>query len=668
MSAPRKGRRATDAGRRIPAENLPIAQVCTELGLAHLDRTFDYQVPSDLADSTVPGVRVRVRLAGRLVDGYVLARAETTEHEGRLGWLERVVSPEPVLAPTIVGLARAVADRCAGTMPDVLRLAVPPRHARVEGEAPRDPAPVPERPATSGWARYPRGAAFLDALAEGRPAHACWETMPGEDWPARLAEVATTAVAAGRGALLIVPDRRDVDELTAACTAVAGADAVVALTADLGPAERYRRWLAVRRGAVRLVVGTRAAAFAPVADLGLAVIWDDGDDLHVEPRAPYPHVRLVLGQRAVLEKAALLVAGRCRTAETQLAVESGWAHEITADRRLVREASPRVTAIGEDDAQLAKDPLARSARLPVVAFDATREALARDHAVLVQVPRRGYVPRLACADCRSPARCRRCAGPLGLPSPGVDPDTPRPPSCRWCAVVEPNYRCGTCGSRRLRSTVVGSGRTAEELGRAFPGTTVHTSSAGAVLAHAPAGPCLVVATPGAEPVGRYGAALLLDTWALLGRADLRAGEETLRRWMSVAGMVVPGSEGGRVVITADTTVAAVQALVRWDPAGFAAAELADRRSLGFPPVTRMAALEGLPDALAEFAEIARFPSDADVLGPVPVGDEGRERLLVRVARSESAALARSLLAAQAVRSAKKAPESVRVELDPHELG
>ncbi|MFN2495169.1 MAG: primosome assembly protein PriA, partial [Pseudonocardiaceae bacterium] len=388
-------------GQQVLAATRPVAQVCVDVPLAHLDRPFDYQVPAALDESAVPGVRVRVRFAGRLMDGWLLDRADGSDHPGQLGWLERVVSAEPVLSPQIAALARVVADRCAGTMSEVLRLAVPPRHARTEAEPSPPVAPRPQRPTAHGWGRYPRGPAFLDALDQGRAAHACWQVLPGEDWPARLAEAAVTVAAAGRGALLVVPDHRDVARAHAAVAALAGPEAVVTLTADVGPAQRYRRWLAVRRGAVRIVVGTRAAAFAPVAQLGLMVLWDDGDDLHAEPRAPYPHARLVLGQRAALEGAALLVAGYARTAETQLSVDTGWAHEIVASRDVVRAAIPRVTAIGEDDTQLARDPAARA-------------ALGRGRPVLVQVPRRGYVPTLACGQCRAPARCRRCAGPLAL--------------------------------------------------------------------------------------------------------------------------------------------------------------------------------------------------------------------------------------------------------------
>jgi primosomal protein N' (replication factor Y) len=651
-------------GQRSVAAASPIARVCVDIPLAHLDRPFDYQVPAELDSTALPGVRLRVRFSGRLVDGWLLERIERSDHPGRLGWIERVVSPEPVLSPQVAALARAVADRCAGTMSDVLRLAVPPRHARIEAEPGIAAGVLPRRPEAGGWGRYRRGPAFVEALHQGRAAHACWQALPGEDWPARLAETAVTVAATGRGALLVLPDHRDTARVHAAVAALAGPDAVVTLAAEAGPALRYRRWLAVRRGAVRIVVGTRAAAFAPVTDLGLMVLWDDGDDLHAEPRAPYPHTRLVLGQRAVLEGAALLVAGYTRTAETQLSVDTGWAHEIVASRDVVRAAAPRVTAIGDDAAQLARDPLARAARLPAVAFEAARAALGRDRPVLVQVPRRGYVPALACGQCRVPARCRRCAGPLALL-------VANQAACRWCGVPEAQYRCPACGSTRLRAVVIGARRTAEELGRAFPGVPLYTSGGRTsgtekVLADIPPGPALVVTTPGAEPVARYGAALLLDAAALLARPTLRAAEEALRRWMTAAAMVEPATEGGRVIVVAEASLTAVQALIRWDPAGHASAELTARAELGFPPAVRMAALDGAPEALAGL----EIPAGAEALGPVPVPGERegeRERLLVRVPRSKGSALAVALAAVQAGRSARKLPEALRVQLDPVEL-
>ncbi len=212
--------------------------------------------------------------------------------------------------------------------------------------------------------------------------------------------------------------------------------------------------------------------------------------------------------------------------------------------------------------------------------------------------------------------------------------------------------------------VVGSRRTAEELGRAFPGVPVRTSDRESVLASVEAKPALVVATPGAEPVaeGGYGAVLLLDGWALLSRPDLRAAEEALRRWCAAAALARPSGDGGRVVVMADGSLAPVQALVRWDPAWHARREVAERAALAFPPAVRMAAVDGPPAAVADLLAAAALPEGADVLGPVPYG-EG-ERALVRAPRARGTDLAAALKQALAARAARKAPESVRVELDP----
>jgi primosomal protein N' (replication factor Y) len=318
-----------------------------------------------------------------------------------------------------------------------------------------------------------------------------------------------------------------------------------------------------------------------------------------------------------------------------------------------------VRPVGEDS-ELARDPAAGAARLPSLAWRTTRDALAAGRPVLVQVPRRGYVPTLACALDRTPARCASCHGPLAS---GGERDVP---ACRWCGRPAGDWRCPACGGARLRAAVVGASRTAEELGRAFPGVPVRSSGADHVLAEVPAEPAVVVATPGAEPLcaGGYGAALLLDGWALLSRADLRAAEETLRRWVNAAALV---RAGGTVVVGADAAIPAVQALVRWDPAGAAARELAERAELGFPPACRMAALTGPAGAVAELTGSADLPDAAQVVGPVPMPN-GDERVLLRVPRTQGAELARALKTAAAGRSARRSAEPVRIQLDPHELG
>ncbi len=504
-----------------------------------------------------------------------------------------------------------------------------------------------------------------------------WTALPGPHWPDELARALATTLAAGRGALAVLPDGRAAARADAALTALLGADHHVLLTADAGPEARYRRWLAVSRGAVRCVVGTRAAMFAPVRDLGLAAIWDDGDEAHRDDRAPHPHARDVLVLRAAQDGAAVLLGGHALTAEAAQLVETGWARPLTAGRDTVRATAPLVRTVGGGDE--ARDPAARSARLPSLAWQALRDGLARGP-VLVQVPRRGYAPRLACARCRTPARCGRCHGPLA--AVGADEAL----RCGWCGTEAPGWPCEECGNGRLRAVVIGARRTAEELGRAFPAVPVRTSGRDHVVDTVPDRPALVVSTPGAEPVPEgpgYATALLLDGWALLGRPDLRSGEEALRRWLNAAARVRPQGDGGTVVVLAEPTLRPVQSLVRWDPAGHAVRELADRAALGFPPVSRMAAVSGPPEAVAALLAAVRLPPAAEILGPVPlpVTEPGRprrtgepppgerwERALIRVPPGSGGPLAAALKTAQAARLARHDGARAWVRVDPPDIG
>jgi primosomal protein N' (replication factor Y) len=122
----------------------------------------------------------------------------------------------------------------------------------------------------------------------------------------------------------------------------------------------------------------------------------------------------------------------------------------------------------------------------------------------------------------------------------------------------------------------------------------------------------------------------------------------------------------------------VQALVRWDPAGYAERELADRQELDFPPVSRMASLTGTPAAVAELLALCQLPESVEELGSVPVADHRSARgepaehpeqirLLLRVRRPDGLALAEALHAGAAIRSARKSGTAVRIMLDPLEL-
>lgn len=648
----------------VAAPLLPVARVAVDVPLAHLDRLFDYVVPAHLHELVVPGCRVKIRFAGRDVDGFVVQRVAESDHGGALAPVRRVVSSEPVLHPQVLAVARMIADRYAGNLADVLRMAVPPRHARVEAEAAESSRfDVPGQ--TTGWVgnRWNHevgGEALLARLARGESPRAVWTALPGSDWAVQLAEAVTATAESGRGSVVCLPDIRDVQRVAAALSPIVGPDRFVVLTSELGPAARYRAFLAVSRGQVRIALGNRAAAFAPVRDLGLVAIWDDGDDLYAEPRAPYQHTREVLLLRAHHERCAALLGGFSCSVEGYSLVESAWAAPVSAARDEMRQVAPLINVAGDSDSDFARDAAATGSRMPRRVFEVVREAL-QEGPVLVHAPRYGYQPALTCQRCREVARCGVCAGPLSKTS------TTGWPACRWCGVEAEQWSCRHCQNRTLRAPVTGSLRTGQEWGRSFPRVRVLNSGGDHVLSDVDGAPALVVATPGAEPVadGGYAAAVLLDTWLTLARPGLRVDEEALRRWLNVAALVRPGSHGGRVIAVGEPHSPTLQALVRWDPVGFAARVFEERRSARLPPATRLATLTASPDVITEALVSLVLPALAEVLGPVEVGD-GEARVVIRTPWKRGGGLSKALQQLQAGRSSRKL-SPVRVQLDPLEL-
>ncbi len=663
------------------AETDPVAEVVVDSPLPHLDRRFDYAVPASLAGTATPGVRVKVPFAGRDLGGFVVRRKAQAEHPGSLALLRSVVSPEPVLTPHLLRVCREVADTYAGSLADVLRLAIPPRHARAERLLDSEVEPSTPAwasgPVDQGWAQawshYPAGPALLRRLAAGEAPAAAWTALPdagaSTGWPTALAAAAAATLASGRSALVVVPDHRDVDRLVGVIEQadLPHGDAVVRLTADLGPQQRYRAWLLALRGRARVVVGTRAAAFAPLPDLGLVAWWDDGDDLHQEPRAPYPHVRQVLRARARDAGAGLLVGGFGRTVQVQHWVEGGELVAVEPRAGALRERTPRVVVAGEGH-EPGRDPAAEAARIPSLAWRAAKEGLLTGP-VLVQVPRRGYRAGLSCARCHTPVRCATCGGPVSLDGPDAEP------ACSWCSAGATGRPCPECGEERRRSTVVGARRTAEELGRAFAGVPVRTSGGESVVSRVGSEPALVVATPGAEPVAAtgYAVVLLLDGWALLDRAGLDSPIEACRRWLSASALCRPADAGGRVVVCgvpAHGGVAPVEALVRWSPVQLASRELAERTALGLPPGGHLVLLEGDSGAVHDAADHLDALPGATILGrqarnvgPRAPGAPTMEQAVVLSTDVAASAVRAALVAVRATRSLRKTPGDLRVVVD-----
>ena len=699
----------TTAGFEVVSE-LPVASVRLVGVLPHLDRPFEYAVTPDTA-AAGPGMRVRVRFSGKDTEGIVLERRAEPTTDRALAPLHRLVSDDVVVPPTMMRVCEDVAERSAGTIGDVLRLALPPRHARAEkadraaaekeeaaeaeteaaedlestesaddaepaattdaAETGHDEQTVPaadpsaEAPVAPRHAdRYPGLAALLSRAgsAEGPVPRASLVLDPVDPWTAIAAE-SIAALGPDRGALVIAPDQRDVARLSRVLTERGIAHEVLAGTE--GPEKRYRTFRRILRGATRVVLGSRSAAFAPVQDLALVICWDEADDLLEEPRAPYPHTRTVLQCRSAEERCALLFLAASESVTMRALTDAGYLARLDPVPAPVTAVRPRIVAMD----QYLRDregPSGRS-RLPQEAMRVLRNGL-QGGPVLVQVPRTGYAPAIACTFCGTRARCPECAAPLSQRGRNG------PLHCTVCGRREDGYRCPECDRTHVRAMVIGSTRTAEELHRAFPDAPLKVAGGAhgpledeAVPEHG-----IVVATPGAEPAppGRYSACLLLDADAMLGRAAFDADVEAVRRWRGAISLVRTAEEGGEVLVVGTSTLPAIRDLVAHRSALFLDRVLEDRRELDLPPFRRVAEVVGEREACRGFLETTELPDGTEVLGPVDLegpDQAGRARAVLRIEPRRSRELAAALRSGVAARSARKDRGSLRVRLDPPDV-
>jgi len=616
-----------------------VARVLLDTPLPQLDHPFDYRVPDALDDLVVAGVRVTVPLRGgtRFADGFVIERVDNGEFPGELGDIESVVSPAPVLSHETYTFARAVADRQAGSVIDVLRLAIPPRYVRAEKaylashavHGPTPPTPPTTTPTISqtvtpatpptlpagpnsltgfdGW--HPEeGAKYVVSVPGSVCELATLEWVPS--WARLFAELAAQALARGQSSILAVPDFRDIDVCEKALIAAGLDDFLCRVDAKQSGQQRYLTFLRCLEPTPLIVLGNRSAPLAPAHNVGLIALWDDGDESFCEPLAPYAHARDVALMRQQAVGATLVLAGHTRSTEAQRLVSVGWAQEVSGargDHPNIQRADQEMA--DEDD---------RHPRIPSQAILGARSAV-KQGPILIQVSSPGFASALACTKCRERARCNHCAGPLGAVRKGA------PPTCRWCGKLASAWACPTCQNRDLKHLSPGSEGTADELGRVFPGVKVIIADGNHSIQNVDSTPAVVIATPGAEPVaqGGYAAILLLDGERMRMRENLRVNEDVIRHWSNAAALAAPdaivylvgaGDELGTVMTTGGQ-------------AEFAQRELADRHALRLPPAVRVASVSGpLSDVTDTCAGVAVHPG-VRVLGPVGTGD-GNSRALV----------------------------------------
>lgn len=755
--APRKRRKRAPA-EHTPAEQHPIAQVVLDVQALHLGQTFDYFIDEKDSEAAQPGVLLRVRFGGQRVSGVIWARTDTSNTpRSSIRYIERVLSPDVLVPASMREDIGLIAKAYGGTRANILRFAVPPRVAKVEAEqrlaasfhrpvggslsdntqggfAGRGTNPDGTMPAGSTFAvasTVSEGAAqgyrrltanyadvnvLHDALTGQRFQSFVFDSLPGaQEWQRNMAWMVATALSAGKAAVVELPTMREVEDLMpmlrnyglkpfAPAPAGGWVGDVAVLNAETMPAaDRYRTYLAVALGQVKVVIGTRAVMYAPVEGPALFAILEDAAYQNMDGMMPYPQARGVMRLRAKSHGGVFVAMANARTPQSQWentgpgTVEtpvSGYSTTIHPLASPLKDATPWVRWLNRDELARLADP-SIGARVPHTAVRVLSKAL-ESGPVLLSIPQDNVSETLSCAKCHRQARCAKCSGPLQLPADRRD-STPR---CRWCGAAAINWKCPGCGHERMRVVRVGAAGTAAELAGLFRGVPVVLSSKTQGLVRDVAcQPMIVIATPGFEPRVRpvsaeqgsagheYRAVAVLDAWTSLYALGVDARLDTLTAWMRAMSLCAPRSRGGQALILGETDPAIAQSLMLWDSRILAAKDLEERVETGMPPAVAAACVWGRRDAVMTLMQrIGALGGDwtacgelPGMLGPVPIAQpdtvDAREleatadrvKAVIRVPQSRRAELAARLHRETARHVASREPGELRFRVDPKDL-
>lgn len=557
-----------------------------------LDKQFDYLVPDSLLGRVHVGSIVRVPLGPRRVRGWVLELASDSTEASRPIAALLGVGPRP----EVVSLAVWAAHRWCGRVRSLLKSASPttlvtsvvrPPHVSVRAKAPVDAVPPP------GVHRIPPCADRL-ALIVG---------------------------AASRGPIIVcTPSIDDATRLEARLH-----------RRGLRVAVMPRDW-GVAAGGCDVVVGSRAAVWAPCPDLAGIVVLDEHDETLQEERSPTWHARDVAVERARRADVPCWLVSPSPSLE---AIE--WANgAVYHPSRLDERAGwPLVEAV---DLTAGEVPIATMVTRQLL--EVGRET---DRRVVMVLNTKGRARRLVCKACAQRARCEACGAAVSLDSSGVL-------RCARCQGTRPAV-CASCGSTRLVSVGLGISRLRDDLETALkrPVFEVSAQTSDDVVESASEASAFIGTEAVLHRVRRADVVVFLDFDDELLAPRFRAHEEAMSLLIRAARLVGPRSQGGRVLVqTRHPDHEVLVAISHADPERWSVGERERRRELRLPPESALALVsgEGAADWLA--------PLDRDVL----VGSSSAGWLV----RANDAGALADLLEGLGAR-----PPGVRVHVDPHRV-
>ncbi len=458
-------------------------------------------------------------------------------------------------------------------------------------------SPGPRRPSLFNFEFNPAQQSALDHLREAVAAKKfsgmLLHGVTGSGKTAVYLAGMRSVLEAGRSAILLVPEIGLTPAVAADLHQIFG-DQVAILHSALSDKERARQWHRIRNGETRMVVGTRSAVFAPVADLALIIVDEEHDASYKQEETPRYHARDVAVMRAKMANAAVVLGSATPSLESYFNATKNKYALISLPDRVEQRPLPEVEIVDmRQEFQETGQEQVVSRKLAAE----IKDRLERKEQSMVLLNRRGYSPVALCRACGKRLECQNCAIAL------THHKREHKMICHYCGYLAPvPQACVHCGSEYVYFLGTGSEKLEELLHGMFPQARIARLDRDTVRGHEDFERTLNALNEGeldilvgtqmiAKGHDIHGVTLVgvVGADSALGLPDFRAAERTFQLLTQVAGRAGRGQTPGKVILqTYFQDHYAVQYAAHHDFAGFYDKELRFRSWMHYPPYSALA--------------------------------------------------------------------------------
>ena len=612
------------------ADSQNVAQVWVDSGLSHLDGLYSYRIPNDLLNRITIGSRLKVPFNSRSCEAIVVELNTTTQNLGNLKIIESLLGDLPIANLKTLAFYSQMAKYWASDPYSLINSGIPARVASVEKTFPASKvwfAHSKERKSKNNGLTYLMHSPHISAYVE-------------------LANLAIGQSKNG-SVLLLCPDVKDVVRLQTLLLKMKTDFPIIRLDSSLSRSDRYTNYLAASTSDHAIVIGTRSALFVPIEGLNSIIVAFEKSEQYYEQKHPYWNVRDSVRLRASIESCNLFFTGYVPSAEMAYQIEN---REV---KFVGQKQSIKTMAFPQERGEL----------LPGRMISEVRKALSIG-TVLFLVPRKGYANALLCAKCKNLSLCE-CGARLLLRNQSADP------ICSICAKEVKDWKCRWCSGTTKYAAARGIERFSEEIGKAFPNTSIQLSSSPNILEDVSEKTRIVIATAGSIPGLKdgYSSVVILEGQRFLSSASSTYEEMVYESFFEAISRV---SKNGSVLLALDSFHPVVAAISRWNPSILIKKILRENMDADLPPFSTTAILKvpvsegtALRNGILKSIKDGRLPQASKVY-LTETNSSNEARILVNVPR-ESRNLLVDFISVLSRKRAVSKKSSMSIAIDPYAL-